>query len=99
MKKINRLLWGIVLIMITFFIIKALVIRRKIYSSSISGIITEIEHDSKKYQKVKIKGIFYETTLSNEEFHIGDSLYKQKDSYWIKQYRNGVCIREYNWDR
>lgn len=99
MKKINRLLWGIVLITIIFFIIKAFTIKSKIYSSSINGIITEIKYDSKRYQKVKINGIFYETTLGNEEFNLGDSLHKRKNSYWIKQYRNGVCIREYNWDR
>lgn len=97
MTKINRLLWGLVLITITFFIVKSLYIKNKIYENLIKGTITEIKYDSKRYQKVRVNGKLYETTLSNEEFNIGDSLYKSKDSYWIKQYRNGTCIREYNW--
>lgn len=93
----NRFLWMCIIALVLFFTIRALLARRFIFNSNVNGVITEIKYDSKGYPTVIVSGNEYGLSFGKTEIAIGDSLVKEKESFWFEHYRNGEFINGFEW--
>ena len=70
----------------------------KIKQLRFCGKVVEIGYNDKKEVSVKIENLNYKIPFGyGHKFEIGDSIYKDKNSYLVRQYKNNVLIEEFIW--
>jgi hypothetical protein len=88
----------LIFLLLFIFFIQHVILKKKIYNAVLHQNIIEIKYNDKKEVSIKLKNSnFYIPMGYGHYFKVGDSIFKEKNSFLIKQYRSDFFLDEFVW--